>query len=200
MEIKFQAVARCVDGIGGKVSHVLINQRSWKISFLVVKEEKNEGDDWLVPIHYLESASGAEVWLRCTVTQLRRFERFTEYAVPSDQLIEDASRMAGLEKYAALETTYRQSYRLNVPAGNHLLYWGTQVGAADGQVGEIDAVRFDTKHFMLAAIVFRLGAFWFKKALVVPSHKIERIDRGFVYLNVDRSQIEAQPEIPPQRP
>jgi len=199
VEIKLLAPAYCTDGLGGQVSHVLINERSWKISYIVVKDGSRDSGDWIVPLQFLESSSENELRLSRTTAQLRQFEPFTVLDLPPGRLFEKMDWRTGPDSYALLEASMRQSLETNLPPGHQTLYWATQVGAADGQVGRISAVRYEPRHQLLSALVIQHGILWFKKEFAVPAHNIDCIEPEFVRLNVDRRQIEALPAIPPKR-
>jgi len=199
VEIKLLAPAYCTDGPGGQVSHILINERSWKISYIVVKDGSRDGGDWIVPLEFLESSTETDIRLNCDTAQLRQFEPFTVFDLPPSRLFEKMDWRTGPDSYALLEASLRLSLETNLPPGYQSIYWGTQVGAADGQVGRISAVRYESRHQLLSALVIQHGTLWFKKEFAVPAHNIDCIEPEFVRLNVDRRQIEALPAIPPHR-
>ena len=199
MEIRLLVPAYCSDGLGGQVSHVLINERSWKVSYIVVKDDSRDGGDWLVPLQFLESSSENELRLSRTTAQLRQFEAFTVFDLPPGRLFEKMDWRTGPDSYALLEASLRLSLETNLPPGYQTLYWATQVGAADGQVGRISAVHYEPRHQLLSALVIQHGTLWFKKEYAVPAHNIDSIEPEFVRLNVDRCQIEALPAIPHHR-
>ncbi len=201
MEVKFGTTVYCRDGVGGKISHVLINQRSWKVSFLVVNQSQRSGDDRIIPLQFLESSTNNEVRLSCTLAQLQQFERFTILDQPTESLVEAAERIGGASaySYAMLEASRHLPPELNIPSGYQVLYWGTQVGAEDGQVGRIHAIHYEPRHNMLSSLVIHQGYLWFKKEFAIPARTIERIEPEFVQLNVDRCQVQAMLAVRPHR-
>lgn len=199
MEIRFHSKAYCIDGYAGEVGYVFINRRSWKITHMVVREDSREGEDWIVPLRILETATPDAVRLNCGLDQLRGLTHFTLFDLPSRNLYETAGEMVGTDTYSILEASLRQAYEINVPSGYEFLYWGTQVGIENGQVGRLNAVRFEPKHQLLAALVIQQRFLWIKKEFVIPSRNIAEIESEIVNLNAELIGVEALPAIPPRR-
>lgn len=192
VEIKFRAVVYCNDGIGGYASHILINERNRKVSFLVVQGSRRGEADWVVPIGVLAASQKNEIRLHCSLAQLRQFEQFTALDFPTESLEEIARRAGGQNPYAMLNATLRQSFTQNIPPGHQVICWGTPVEAADGKVAQISAVYFEPRSLMLSALLIFQGALWHKKEFVLPAHTIQEIEPDCVHLRVNSRQIEAQ--------
>jgi len=199
VEIRFHSKAYCIDGYAGEVEYVFINRRSWKVTHMIIKEDGRESDDWIVPLRFLETSAPDAVRLNCTLAQVRGLPHFTLLGLPARNLYETAGELVGTDTYSVLEASLRQAYELNVPPGYDFLYWGTQVGTADRQVGRLNAVRFEPKHHMLSALVIQQRFLWMKKAYAIPSRNIAEIEPEIVTLHADLTGVEALPAMPPRR-
>ena len=66
-------MARCADGICGRLTQVVLNPIENKVTHLIVEPDHQEGRGRLVPVEWVRS-SGDEVDLRCTTTEFDRLE------------------------------------------------------------------------------------------------------------------------------
>ena len=196
MEIGFQSSACCLDGVGGQVSHILINERNWKITYLVVEEGGAGGDDWMVPLRFVASSSPAEVRLNCSLAQLHHFEHFTQAEAEPEKSFAQTGPLLVPATGSVYEAVLLLAKDGHIPEGYLSLDWGSEVRAADnGLAGRVHAVRCETLHHMLSALVLRQGRLWSKKQVAVPAHNIASIEPGQVTLNLDRCQIADLPAL-----
>jgi sporulation protein YlmC with PRC-barrel domain len=68
----------CSDGIGGRVSQVIVNPVSQKVTDLVVKEDRWPQTKRMVPVKWVAKVKGGVIRLRCSRDELAKMEAFVE--------------------------------------------------------------------------------------------------------------------------
>jgi hypothetical protein len=72
------AQVRCTDGIGGRVTQVIVNPVSQKVTDLVVKEDRWPQTRRMVPVKWVAKAKGRVIRLRCSRDELAKMGPFVE--------------------------------------------------------------------------------------------------------------------------
>lgn len=77
-DINVGAQACCDDGIVGRVTQIVVDPMSQRVTCLVVREEKWPRAKYLVPIKWVAEATDGLIRLRCTRDELTTLESFAE--------------------------------------------------------------------------------------------------------------------------
>jgi len=72
------AKVRCSDGIGGRVTQVIVNPVSHKVTDLVVKEDRWPQTKRMVPVKWVSKVKGGVIRLRCSRDELAKMGPFVE--------------------------------------------------------------------------------------------------------------------------
>jgi hypothetical protein len=77
-DIPVGAKVRCSDGIGGRVTQVIFNPVSHKVTDLVVKEDRWPQTKRMVPVKWVSKVKGGVIRLRCSCDELAKMGSFVE--------------------------------------------------------------------------------------------------------------------------
>lgn len=77
-DILMGAEVRCSDGIGGRVSQVIVNPVSQKVTDLVVKEDRWPQTKRMVPVKWVAKVKASVIRLHCSRDELAKMGPFVE--------------------------------------------------------------------------------------------------------------------------
>jgi uncharacterized protein YrrD len=216
MELHIRSNAKVVTADGqeaGRVDRVVLAPQTNEVTHLVVRKGLLFGQDKVVPVDQIQSATDEAIGLRLTADKLADLLPFEEtHYIP----IEDDSRAgepgsialprpAGLYWYppvaaglpvlepydaVAASTGYVAETERNVPEGTVALKKGARVVAADGvEVGGIDEVLTDSTSGQATDFVIEQG-FLFKERKRVPVGWIRSVAEDEAKLAVESRLLE----------
>jgi len=195
MDIAINAQVICVDGPGGKTSHIILNPKTEIITHLVVQEKAFPFQERLVPVEMITESTPEHIKLRCTKEQLGELQAFvdTEF-IPTD-LAGAGGASFMLWPYTAPESEVITIQHEHTPPGELAIRQGLPVRATDGSVGRIDDFLIDPLDQSITHLILQEGHLWGKKDVTIPVDQIKSIDEDAVYLNISKEEIEALPTV-----
>jgi len=192
--------AVCRDGYRGVVRAAVIDPAARAITHVVVEPEGRAGLARLVPFDLVD-ATPDQIRLRCTEAEFASLEPAEEtlaefvpgYGVPV-QLLPPGWRAAGepaveggtISRVPEMETVDI------VPAGEVEEHRGDHVHAADGDIGQVHALRIDPGSRQVTHVLVREGHLWARKDVAVPFDKVAGFDDG-IRLSLTRQQVQDLP-------
>lgn len=79
-----------------------------------------------------------------------------------------------------------------IPAGKIPVYRGALVvEATDGYIGRVEKFLVDPSDRYIAHLVLEKGHLWHKKELTLPLSAIAKMDKGYIYLNIDKAKVKS---------
>lgn len=194
--------ARCTDGFGGEVKCVVVDPAARTVTHLVVEPTGRLGLARLVPIEMVDT-TGGEIRLRCTEAEFKNLgpaeETLAEfvrgYPVPV-QLLPEGWRDAGGpvlhgDTPEPLRTPEKETIDI-VPPGEVEERRGDHVHATDGDIGQVEALRFDTRSRQVTYVLLKEGHLWAHKDVAIPFDNVTGFDNG-IRLNITRQQVQDLP-------
>ncbi len=201
----------------GRITHVVLDPVSKKVTHVVVRQGKLFKDDRVVPIQMFQSSCPQGVILgegNRDLHSLPEFEktRYIPVDLPQDvEAVKLAGMVGGLYLYPSAEPErfhphlhkYPQTpvYRYvldveqNIPAGEVALREGAYVMSADYQhVGNIESVIVDTQTDNVTSLVVLKHALLTKTRKLVPVSWIKSVHEDEVNLTVDACEVIDLPE------
>jgi sporulation protein YlmC with PRC-barrel domain len=202
MDIPMNAQVYCNDRLCSRVTYVIIDATSKKVTHLVVRQKEAPHTERMIPIEWVSETSHDLIRLRCTTDELNRMQSFfrTEYVrhkMP-DLELRRAMFHAGFRHLQVRKTiTKTISVRQrNIPLGELAVHRGAQVKATDGRVGRIDEFLVDPTDDHITHLVLREGHLWGRKDVTIPASQIDRIEGNVVHLKLDKHSVQELPAVP----
>jgi hypothetical protein len=204
MEIPLNAQVECTDGVCGRSEYVLINPVIEEVAQLVVKVDGSPKTEVIVPVELVNDTDSEKIRLRCSKAELEQMEPFVtrtyiEERVPDmNYAVRGNTYVNGTYMYlpyvTAEKTIQVPVEEPQVPPGELAVHRGTQVKAADGEVGKVDEFVINPENGHITHLVMREGHLLGKKDVVIPLSAIGEIREDTVYLKLSKVQIDALPD------
>jgi sporulation protein YlmC with PRC-barrel domain len=200
MDIPLHAEVWCTDGQCGTSNSVIINPITKQITHFVVKERDFPYEQRLVPVSQIAETTSDTIKLNCDFNVFINTPKFIkdEFIIPDASGYEDIPQTM-LLPYALMLGTITIEHE-NIPANELAVHRGSKVIATDGHVGQVDEFLVEPKNGHITHLILREGHLWGKKDISIPISKIDHIDKDNVYLKINKSEIEALPIYPIDRP
>ena len=196
MDIRVEADVECADGPCGRRTQVIIDPKTERVTYLVVKEKAAPHTQRLVPVDQVVETTPTLIRLRCTSEALAKRDPFTE----TEYVPTGATYLPG--EYAMWpipEAFVVPVEHAHMTEGELALSQGARMEATDGQVGQVDELVVDPANGQITHLVLREGHRWGKKDVMIPVSQIERIEQGVVYLKLNKHSLAALPATPVHR-
>jgi sporulation protein YlmC with PRC-barrel domain len=211
MRLDLGQPVRCTDEPFGELADVVIDPVAKQVTHLVVRPEKGDDVDRLVPIELVEKDGGdaKEIRLHCTADDVRRLEHVQEFAylrlgeTPTsdpdwDVGVQDVLALPYYESpevmgyggaFDAAGVTYDR-----VPKGDVEIRRSSTVAATDDQfVGKVDGFVVDGGH--ITHFVLEHGHLWGKREITIPIGAVAKVESDAIVLSLTKDQIEDLPSV-----
>ncbi|MFZ2095615.1 MAG: PRC-barrel domain-containing protein [Anaerolineales bacterium] len=200
MDIPLHAEVWSTNRQCGTSNSVIINPITNQITHFVVKEKDFPYEQRLVPVSTIAETTSDTILLKCDFNVFVNMPKFIkdEFIIPSSSGYEDIPQTM-LLPYALMLGTITIEHE-NIPANELAVHRGSQVIAIDGHVGQVDEFLVEPKNGHITHMILTEGHLWGKKDICIPVAKIDHIDKDNVYLKINKSEIEALPIYPIDRP
>ncbi|MDZ7699134.1 MAG: PRC-barrel domain-containing protein [Deltaproteobacteria bacterium] len=192
MDIRLKSHVECTDGRIGRLENVILNPKTQKVTYLVVKENDVQNTLRLVSEHLIEKSSPETISLSINKERFKKMKPFIqEEYIPSNITL----YMAEMEGWDMGTPASVFVEREAVPAGGIVVRKGEKVFATDGHVGQVDEFLVEQKAGRITHLILREGHLWGKKDISIPVNQIDRYEEGDIRLKIDKRQVEALPVI-----
>ncbi len=192
MDIHLNAHVECSDGRVGRLENIILNPKTERITYLVVRGNDLQNTERIVPEKLVKEASRDAVHLSITREGFERMKHFIqEEYIPSNIMLYMAENVGWDMGTPAGVFVEHEA----VPAGGITVHKGAGVFATDGHVGRVDDFLVEKKTGRITHLILLEGHLWGKKDVSVPVNRIDRYEDGNVYLKIDKSEVEALPVI-----
>ncbi|HUZ42042.1 MAG TPA: hypothetical protein VMU68_11710 [Acidimicrobiales bacterium] len=202
----------CSDGNCGELRRVVVDPVARALTHLVVEAKHRQGMGHLVPID-LVSSSGAEIHLRCTVTQFEELDDAEEtqflpgargqWGYGQDQMLSHPYYGLGMSGIGVTGMMGGMGIGMSpspqpitsdrVPVGEVEVRRGEHVHATDGSIGQVQGLVVDLHDHHVTHVLLDEGHLWGKKRVAIPIGAVIGVDDG-VQLNLTKNEVG---ELPP---
>jgi uncharacterized membrane protein len=163
---------------------------------VVVREDKPERTEFIVPADRVVETTVDTIRLNCTVEELHSMPPFLQVEYREVQIPAYVGTEVGMPYYYPEMVSIPVSNEL-VPEGGRSLHPGTPVEASDGIVGELSELLTDSETGRITHLVLREGHLWGDKKVLLPVSMFEATTpEGTIRLRADKKTISALLAIP----
>lgn len=192
MDIRLKSHVECTDGHIGRLENIILNPKTQKVTYLVVRESDIENTLRLVSEHLIEKSTPETISLSINKERFKKMKPFIqEEYIPSNITL----YMAEMEGWDMGTPASVFVERESVPAGGIVVRKGEKVFATDGHVGQVDEFLVEQKAGRITHLILREGHLWGKKDISIPVNQIDRYEEDDIRLKIDKRQVEALPVI-----
>jgi sporulation protein YlmC with PRC-barrel domain len=192
MDFHLNAHVECTDGRVGHLENIILNPKTEKITYLVVRGNDLQNRERIVPEKLVKEATPDTVRLSIDKERFERMKDFIqEEYIPSNIMLYMAD-MAGWDAGTPAGVFVEHEA---VPAGGMLVHKGAKVFATDGHVGRVDDFLVEKRTGRITHLILLEGHLWGKRDVSIPVSRIDRYEDGDVYLNIDKTGVESLPVI-----
>jgi sporulation protein YlmC with PRC-barrel domain len=199
MNISLDAKALCLDGYYGNLDHVILKSANEEITHLVIRDEKDQGTEYLVPINLVSKSNHERIQLNCTRDELKSMPIFNKEEYIPRSVFNYQIKPYLLTTHAVIPGRYVPIKVEQIPAGERAIKMGASVEAKDGQVGFVDEFLIDPDDNCLSHLILRQGHLWGQEDITIPVDQVERLEEDTVHLKISKTEVESLPTIPVHR-
>ncbi len=183
----------CTDGVGGKVSRVVIDPRTRTVTHLVVNDRQFQGR--LVPLNLVgvDAATG-KIRLHCTIAA---FEKLGPADVTVPLHDNDADPGSNDDQVPRRGTGWfadppSVTYD-TLPAGEAAVRGGEHVHAADGDIGQIQGLVIDSGSHQVTHVLLEEGHVFGRKIVAIPIGAVTGAGQNGIQLSITKQQVKDLP-------
>lgn len=195
MELPLDAEVQCDDGPCGRSTTVIVDPVTEKVVYIAVRDISRAHTEYLVPVDLVTSTTTDSIQLSCTCDELVKMEPFieTEYVEVWTPYYADelGYSYTGPEM---LEVEHQL-----VPPGTLAVSQGMVVEATDGYVGTVDDLIVDPTSRRVTHFVLSKGHLWGDVGVTLSLSQVDRVEKGTVYLKLDKESIDLMPAVQARR-
>ncbi len=198
MNIALNAKIICTDGPCGNINHVILKSTNEQITHLVIRDENNSEQQYLVPLDLVTNSSHDQIQLNCTCDELHSMPIFKSEEYIPRSMFKYQIKPFLVTPYAVIPGLYVPVKVEHIPAGELAIKEGANVKATDGNVGIVDEFLVDPSDNCPSHLILRKGR-WTQKEVTIPMDQVDRIEEDTVYLKISKAEVESQPSVPINR-
>jgi uncharacterized protein YrrD len=191
------AQVECVDGHGGRSTHLIVNPVTRLITHIVVEIGLLKKADHLVEIAHVASATHDTIRLNCTRGELAAMPLFTDTQYVRTEVPHPDA--VAYHPFVTFSSANAPEIDQHIPRGELAVSRGTQVEALDGHVGTISEFVLDAETDCITHIVVRMGSWFNRHELTVPVSVIDRIVGDTLRLKPTRAELQHLPDLEVER-
>ena len=183
----------CTDGVGGKVSRLVIDPRARTVTHLVVNDRQFQGR--LVPVSLVDVATG-QIRLRWTIAEFGKLGH-AEVTVPlqdNDADPDNNSDQFWSRSVASQLLADPPSVTYDtLPSGEVAVRGGEHVHATDGNIGQIQGLVIDSGSHQVTHVLLQEGHVFARKVVAIPIGVVTGVNENGIQLNITKQQVQDLP-------
>ena len=182
----------CANGVGGKVSRVVIHLRAHTVTHLVVNDRQFQGR--LVPLNLVDvDAATGKIRLRWTIAQ---FEKLGPASMTVPLQGNDADPDNSDDQVQWRGTGWLADpvgYLRRPSPGEAGVRAGEHVHAADGAIGQIQGIVIDSASHQVTHVLLQEGHVFGRKVVAIPIGAVTGAGENGIYLGITKQQVKDLP-------
>jgi hypothetical protein len=202
------AEASCSDGLGGKVSRLVMDPVALTVTHLVIEPKHRAEPGRLVPVHLVDTTAD-HLRLRCSIAEFDKLELAEEtdqaegldYAggygqAEAVQSYGGMGSMGGSGMGIGMGLGHSTPVVVHdvVPLGETDVQRGESVHALDGEIGKVEGFLVDPGDNHITHVLLQEGHLWGRKEVSIPISAVIGVDAG-IRLNITKKQVEDLPSV-----
>jgi sporulation protein YlmC with PRC-barrel domain len=195
MDISIHTEVRCLDGVVGKSTNIIVDLVTEQVTHVVIKT-KVDGRKYLVPLEKIRGADRKEILLDCKKAEIRELTPFHAIYFNTNDFYSGTPPLPSAEMGPdnTLYHPYRTSETPGQPSRMQLaIKKGAVVLATDGRVGKIDELVIDPKTHQVTHLILRKHHLINPLMITIPVTQIERADMDTILLKISKKEVAALP-------
>jgi sporulation protein YlmC with PRC-barrel domain len=189
------SIARCTDGVCGRLNQVVFDPIKDQVTHLIVEPEHREGLGRLVPIDLAQARAG-EIALNCTQHEFDELDT-----------AEEVRFLPGTEGYGGYEPSDFLLWPYfggnatepvvvdTLPVGEVAVRRGEAVHAADGQVGEVEGLIIDGRNDHVTHLLLKRGHLFGQRDVAIPIGEVAALDADGIRLSMRKDEVGKLPAV-----
>jgi len=202
------AEASCSDGLGGKVSRLVMDPVALTVTHLVIEPKHRAEPGRLVPVHLVDTTAD-HLRLRCSIAEFDKLElaeetevaEWLDYAggygqAEAVQSFGGMGSMGGSGMGIGMGLGHSAPVVVHdvVPLGETDVQRGESVHALDGEIGKVQGFLVDPGDNHITHVLLQEGHLWGRKEVSIPISAVIGVDAG-IRLNITKKQVEDLPPV-----
>lgn len=195
MDISIHTEVRCLDGVVGKSTYIIVDLVTEQVTHIVLKT-KADGREFLVPVEKIEVADREEILLDCNKAEISKLTQFYPIYFNTNNFYSGTPPVPSIEMGTG--NTLYHPYRTSETPVHHsrmqlAVNKGAVVLATDGRVGKIDELIIDPKTHQVTHLILRQHHLTNASMITIPVTNIERADMDTILLKINKKEVAALP-------
>ena len=195
MDISIHTEVRCLDGVVGKSTYIIVDLVTEQVDHIVIKT-KEDGREYLVPVEKIRVADRQEILLDCYKHEIGELTPFHSIYFNTNEFYSGTPPVPSVEMGS--HNTLYHPYRTSETPVHHsrmqlAVNKGAVVLATDGRVGKIDELIIDPKTHQVTHLILRQHHLTNASMITIPVTNIERADMDTVLLKIGKKEVAALP-------
>jgi uncharacterized protein YrrD len=208
LDLNIGANVYCNEGRCGKLTHVVLDPRTERVTDLVVEKGFLQKEDRVIPVSAVNEATGDEVRIDLDAEAYEEFPEFDEATVrlpaagyrgdryQTDEVVYLMNRYRAVFVREPVVPTVKHTLHEGVPTKLDVVGAGTPVRNALGDLGEVDHLLVNSETNRITHLVIKTKGL-FSDYPIVPLSEVSAIDEEGVYLKMTEEELEEYPRYTP---
>jgi hypothetical protein len=190
------AEASCTDGVGGRVTQVVVDPLNQTVTHLVVEPDHREGLGRLVPLDWVAAAGVDRVALQCTRADFENLERAEQ-----TRFLPGTEGYPGFDPEQVLVWPYfgaNSSLPVTVdtlPVDEVAVRRGEQVQAIDGHIGHAEGLLVDGPTRHVTHVLLQEGHLFTRKEVAIPIAAVTSVSEDGIQLSLNKQDVAELPAV-----
>jgi sporulation protein YlmC with PRC-barrel domain len=182
----------CTDGVGGKVSRLVIDPRARTVTHLVVNDRQFQ--DRLVPLNLVDvDATTGKIRLRCTIAEFEKLSPATTTVPLQDNDTDPDNSYVPFPQVSKLLLDPPSATYDTLPAGEVAVHGSDNVHATDGGIGEVQGLVIDSGSHQVTHVLLQEGHVFGRKGVAIPVGAVSGVNENGIQLNITKQQVKDLP-------
>jgi len=191
MPLTMGADVTCTDGVGGKVSRLVIDPRAATVTHLVVNDRQFQ--DRLVPLSLVDVDATGKIRLRCAIAEFERLRPASETVPLQGNDTDPDNSFTPFPQVSKLLLDPPSATYDTLPAGEVAVRGGDHVHATDGGIGQVQGLVIDSASHQVTYVLLQEGHAFGRKGVAVPVGAVAGVNQNGIQLNITRQQVKDLP-------
>jgi uncharacterized protein YrrD len=188
------------ESLCGKSVALVLNPVKDEITDVAVQLNGMSKRKVLVPVEHIRRSSEDGIWFDIPCEEVEGMPDFLKTEFVEREVQRDfPSQVMVMWPYVTSELKNIPVEVESIPADELAVHVGADVISLDGKVGKVDEFLINPENDRISHLVLREGHLWGKNDVVIPVSAIRDMDEHTVWVDLDKQQIEALPELPVHR-